>query len=132
MRVRAAEKSSRANLSRSSKAIMGWTRGPSIGTTAKQQFTVRQCARPSFNGFGPKRVVSCRRKQQDSLGMSIKYYTHFRLKESEPGALAEYRGVVELTQALSRSDKKAAAAVLARSLECHSGDVSVLQWSRLQ
>jgi hypothetical protein len=64
--------------------------------------------------------------------MSIKYYTHFRLKESEPGALTEYRGVVELTQALSRSDAKAAAAVLARSLECESRDLSVLQWSRLQ
>jgi len=111
---------------------LGWTRGPSIGTTAKQQFTVRQCARPSFNGFGHGHVVSCRRKQQDSLDMSIKYYTHFRLQESEPGALAEYRGVVELTQALSRGDKKAAAAVLARSLECNAGDVRVLQWSRLQ
>lgn len=64
--------------------------------------------------------------------MSIKYYTHFRLKESEPGVLTEYRGVVELSQALARSDSKAAAAVLARSFECESGDVSVLHWSRLQ
>ena len=64
--------------------------------------------------------------------MSIKYYTHFRLKESEPGILAEYRGVVEVSRALSRSDKKVAASVLARSLKCKSADVSVLQWSRLQ
>jgi hypothetical protein len=77
-------------------------------------------------------VVCLRRNQEESVAMSIKYYTHFRLKESEPGALSEYRGVVELSQALSRSDTKAAAAILARNLECESGDVSVLQWSRLQ
>jgi hypothetical protein len=77
-------------------------------------------------------VVSCKRKQESRLAMSIKYYTHFRLKQSEPGALPEYRGVVELSQALLRSDAKAAAAVLARTFECQSSDVSVLQWSRLQ
>lgn len=65
--------------------------------------------------------------------MSIKYYTHFRLKEeSAPGVQMEYRGVVELSQALSRSDSKAAAGVLARNFECESRDVSVLHWSRLQ
>jgi hypothetical protein len=64
--------------------------------------------------------------------MSIKYYTHFRLKESAPGVLTEYRGVVELSRALSRNDSKAAAGVLARNLECESRDISVLQWSRLQ
>jgi hypothetical protein len=64
--------------------------------------------------------------------MSIKYYTHFRLKQSAPGVLTEYRGVVELSRALSRSDSKAAAGVLARNFECESSDVSVLQWSRLQ
>jgi hypothetical protein len=72
------------------------------------------------------------REQQESLGMSVKYYTHFRLKESEPGAPLEYRGVVEMNRALSRSDSKAAAAALARNFECESADVSVLQWSRLQ
>ena len=71
-------------------------------------------------------------QQQESLVMSIKYYTHFRLRESEPGVPTEYRGVVELNQALSRSDPRAAAAVVARSFECESSDVSVLQWSRLQ
>ena len=64
--------------------------------------------------------------------MSIKYYTHFRLKESERGVPMEYSGVVEVSQTLSRSDPKAAAALLARNFECESGDVSVLQWSRLQ
>ena len=64
--------------------------------------------------------------------MSTKYYTHFRLKQSEPGALLEYRGVVELSQALVRSDAKAAAAVLASNFECASSEVSVLHWSRLQ
>ena len=64
--------------------------------------------------------------------MSIKYYTHFRLRESEPGVLTEYRGVVELNRALSRNDPRTAAAIVARSFECESGDVSVLQWARLQ
>jgi hypothetical protein len=64
--------------------------------------------------------------------MSIKYYTHFRLMESGHAIATEYRGVVELNQALSRSDAKAAAAVLARTFECESRDLSVLQWSRLQ
>ena len=64
--------------------------------------------------------------------MSTKYYTHFTLKQSLPGVLTEYRGVVELNRALSRSDAKAAAGVLARSFECESRDVSVLHWSRLQ
>jgi hypothetical protein len=64
--------------------------------------------------------------------MSIKYYTHFRLKERAPGVLTEYRGVVELSRALLRSDSNAAAGVLARNFECESRDVSVLQWSRLQ
>jgi hypothetical protein len=64
--------------------------------------------------------------------MSIKYYTHFKLKESQPGAMKEYSGVVEVTRALSGSDVKAAAMALARNFECESGDVSVLQWSRLQ
>jgi len=64
--------------------------------------------------------------------MSIKYYTHFRMKESGHCVPTEYRGVIELSQALSRSDTKAAAAVLAKNLECESRDVSVLQWSRLQ
>lgn len=69
---------------------------------------------------------------EESLAMSIKYYTHFRLRESEPGYLTEYRGVVELSSALSRSDSKAAAAVLARNFECEFRDVSLLHWSRLQ
>jgi len=65
--------------------------------------------------------------------MSIKYYTHFRLKEeSASGVQMEYRGVVELSQALTRSDSKAAAGVLAKNFECESRDVSVLHWSRLQ
>ena len=52
--------------------------------------------------------------------MSIKYYTHFRLKESAPGVLTEYRGVVELSRAVSRSDSQVAAEVLARNFECAS------------
>jgi hypothetical protein len=64
--------------------------------------------------------------------MSIKYYTHFTLKQSGPGVLSEYRGVVELSRGLSRTDAKAAAAILARNFECESSEISVLHWSRLQ
>jgi hypothetical protein len=77
-------------------------------------------------------VVSFRRKHEERVAMSIKYYTHFKLNESGPGIPTEYLGVIELNRALARSDAKAAAAVLAKNFECESRDVSVLHWSRLQ
>jgi hypothetical protein len=63
--------------------------------------------------------------------MSIKYYTHFVLRERMPTDVTEFRGVIELDRAVSRGDRKQAAAVLARTLECESKDITLLQWSRL-
>ena len=63
--------------------------------------------------------------------MSIKYYTHFVLRERMPRCTREFRGVVELDSAVSRGDSKQAVAVLARSFECKSKDITLLQWSRL-
>jgi hypothetical protein len=63
--------------------------------------------------------------------MSIKYYTHFLLQESAPKGLSEFRGVVEVSRVLPRTDLKEAAAVLAKNFECDKKDIKVLQWSRL-
>ena len=63
--------------------------------------------------------------------MSIKYYTHFVLHEPMPSCTREFRGVVELNSAVSCGDPKQAVAVLARTFECKSKDITLLQWSRL-
>lgn len=63
--------------------------------------------------------------------MSIKYYTHFLLQETQPKGVSEFRGVVEVNRVMRRGDLKEAAAVLARNFECESRDIKVLQWSRL-
>jgi hypothetical protein len=63
--------------------------------------------------------------------MSVKYYTHFLLQESQPKGLSEFRGVVEVSRTMRRGDLKEAASVLARNFECESRDIKVLQWSRL-
>ena len=65
------------------------------------------------------------------IDMSVKYYTHFLLHEPTPSPAREFRGVVELNSAVSRGDSQAVA-VLARSFECKSKDIMLLQWSRLQ
>ena len=65
------------------------------------------------------------------LSMSIKYYTHFLLQETQPKGVSEFRGVVEVNRVMRRGDLKEAAAVLARNFECESRDIKVLQWSRL-
>ena len=62
--------------------------------------------------------------------MSIKYYTHFVLREGTPRCTREFRGVVELNSTLSRGDSQAVA-VLARSFECKSKYIILLHWSRL-
>jgi hypothetical protein len=64
--------------------------------------------------------------------MSAKYYTHFLLHEPTPSPTREFRGVVELNCPLLCSDSKQAVAVLARTFECKSRDLTLLQWSRLQ
>lgn len=61
--------------------------------------------------------------------MTIKYYTHFVLRERTP--MSEFCGVIELNRAVSRGDPKQAAAVLAKHFECESNTVTILQWSRL-
>lgn len=61
--------------------------------------------------------------------MTIKYYTHFVLRERTP--MSEFRGVIEVNRAVSRGDPKQAAAVLAKHLECESNNITILQWSRL-
>ena len=63
--------------------------------------------------------------------MSIKYHAHFKLTGSSPGPTTEYFGVIELSRALSGSDARSAAVVLAKNFECASKDISVLHWSRL-
>jgi len=64
--------------------------------------------------------------------MSVKYYTHFLLHEPTPSPTREFRGVVELNSAVMCGDSKQAVAVLARTFECKSKDLTLLQWSRLQ
>jgi hypothetical protein len=63
--------------------------------------------------------------------MSIKYYTHFVLHERMPSSTREFRGVVELNNAVLCGDSRKAVALLARSFECKSKDITLLQWSRL-
>jgi hypothetical protein len=63
--------------------------------------------------------------------MSVKYYTHFVLHERTPRCTREFRGVVELNSAVSRGDSRQAVAMLARTFECKSKDILLLQWSRL-
>lgn len=63
--------------------------------------------------------------------MSLKYYTHFVLHERMSRCMREFRGVIELNSAGSRGDRKQAVAVLAKTFECKSKDITILQWSRL-
>ena len=64
--------------------------------------------------------------------MNVKYYTHFVLHERISTSAREFRGVVELNCALSHAGSAHAVAVLARTFECKSKDITLLQWSRLQ
>jgi len=63
--------------------------------------------------------------------MSVKYYTHFLMKEQQPKGVSEFRGVVEVNRVMPREDARQAAVVLARNFECDSRDIKILQWSRL-
>ena len=63
--------------------------------------------------------------------MSLKYYTHFVLHERAPKCAKEFQGVVELNSAVLRGDTSKAVAVLARTFECKSKDILLLEWSRL-
>jgi hypothetical protein len=66
-----------------------------------------------------------------SISLSVKYYTHFILREPMPTGMSEFRGVVELNRAVSRGDSTQAAAVLAKNFDCQSKDIKVLLWARL-
>jgi len=66
------------------------------------------------------------------IDMSVKYYTHFLVHEPTPSPAREFRGVVELNGAVLCGDSKQAVAVLARTFECKSKNLTLLQWSRLQ
>jgi len=63
--------------------------------------------------------------------MSVKYYTHFLMQESQPQGMSEFRGVVEVNRVMPRGDAREAVIVLARNFECDTRDIKVLQWSRL-
>ena len=63
--------------------------------------------------------------------MSIRYYTHFLLREGSSEPVSEYRGVVELNRAARADDAKEAARLLSKQLECEPTHVTVLCWSRL-
>lgn len=63
--------------------------------------------------------------------MSVKYYTHFLMREQKPQGVSEFRGVVEVNRVMPREDSRQAATVLARNFECDSRDIKILQWSRL-
>ena len=63
--------------------------------------------------------------------MSIKYYAHFVLRERVPQSMNEYRGVIEVDRARHYDNLREVAPILAKSLQCDSKDIKVLQWSRL-
>lgn len=66
-----------------------------------------------------------------NAAMGAKYYTHFLYEEPPPKGPSEFRGVVEVTRAMPRSDLKEAARILAGNFACNANDIKVLQWSRL-
>ena len=63
--------------------------------------------------------------------MGVKYYTHFVLRDGAPKSMSEYRGVVEVSRSVASTDFRIAASVLARTFDCASQDIEVLQWSSL-
>ena len=66
--------------------------------------------------------------------MGVKYYTHFVLTgESAVGPDQEFSGVVEVSQPTEQAfETREIEALLARNFDLHSGDVRLLNWSRLQ
>jgi hypothetical protein len=67
------------------------------------------------------------------FSMSRKYYAHFMTEApGMPAAPDEYRGVVELHDAL-RPHREAAdlRALLARDLDVHAEDIRILNWATL-
>jgi hypothetical protein len=66
--------------------------------------------------------------------MGVKYYTHFVLTgDAVDGTDQEFSGVVEVNQATDNSyETSEIEALLARNFDLRSGDVRLINWSRLQ
>jgi hypothetical protein len=66
--------------------------------------------------------------------MGVKYYTHFVLTSTEPEESdQEFSGVVEVSQATEEIfDPRDIEALLAQNFDFHSGDLRLINWSRLQ
>lgn len=66
--------------------------------------------------------------------MGVKYYTHFVLTgESGQGAAQEFSGVVELSGPTDRAcGTHEIEALLAQNFDVQSGEVRLINWSRLQ
>jgi hypothetical protein len=65
--------------------------------------------------------------------MGVKYYTHFVLTgEASSGPDQEFSGVVEVNRPTDeRYETRDIEALLARNFDLHSGDVRLINWSRL-
>ncbi len=70
----------------------------------------------------------------DCRSMGVKYYTQFVLTgESVEGASQEFSGVVEVNQVTeTRFETQEIEALLAKNFDLDSGEVRLLNWSRLQ
>lgn len=66
--------------------------------------------------------------------MGVKYYTHFVLTSTEPEESdQEFSGVVEVSQATDELfDPRDIEALLAQNFDLQSGDLRLINWSRLQ
>ena len=66
--------------------------------------------------------------------MGVKYYTHFVLTgETVAGSDQEFSGVVEVNQPTEQTfETREIEALLARNFDLQSGEVRLINWSRLQ
>ena len=66
--------------------------------------------------------------------MGVKYYTHFVLTgETAIGPDQEFSGVVEVNRATEQTvETREIEALLARNFDLQSGEVRLINWSRLQ
>jgi hypothetical protein len=66
--------------------------------------------------------------------MGVKYYTHFVLTgESVEGPDQEFSGIVEVNRPTDDAfETRDIEALLARNFDIKSGDVRLINWSRLQ
>jgi hypothetical protein len=66
--------------------------------------------------------------------MGVKYYTHFVLKSDDvEESDQEFSGVVEVNQATDdRYEPRDIEALLARNFDVQTGELRLINWSRLQ